>query len=129
MKNTYSFKKVIIVDDEMDYAAVFSEYLEIYDFEVLGIGHSGKDAFELYQKHRPDAVFLDLMMLEYYGFYGLEKIRKFDPNAKIIVITADVTESTKRRLSLLGPNALIYKPFDLKVIFSTLKKLEEVSAI
>lgn len=127
MKDTISPKTVIIVDDDHDNVAVFSEYLEMYDFTVLGIGHNGKIAFELYQKHKPDIVFLDLMMPEYDGFYGLEKIKQFDPSAKIIVITADITESTKMKLMNSGISSLIYKPFELKTILVTLKKLEEVS--
>ncbi|MEM4253621.1 MAG: response regulator, partial [Candidatus Nitrosotenuis sp.] len=62
----------IIVDDEKDMTEVFAEYLKIIDVDVLGIGHNGKDAVDLYKRHRPDIVFLDLMMPEYDGLYALE---------------------------------------------------------
>lgn len=120
-------KTTIVIDDEHDNAAVFAEYLSLYNFDVLATGHDGKSAFELYQKLRPEVVFLDLMMPEYDGFYGLEKIKRFDPSAKVIIVTADASEAATRRIALLGAGAVVYKPVKMNEILLAVKKLEEVA--
>ena len=89
---------VIVVDDDRDTVEVFCEYLAIKDIKVLGRGYDGKTAVELYKKHQPDVILLDVMMPDYDGFYGLENIRKINPEAKIIMVTADLTSDTEKKL-------------------------------
>ncbi|MGQ0605714.1 MAG: response regulator [Candidatus Nitrosotenuis sp.] len=113
----------IVVDDDFDTVDIFCDYLEIKNVQVLGKGHSGKSAVDLYEKLRPDVVFLDLMMPEYDGFYGLEKIRKINSDAKIIIVTADLREETAKKLDKLKPNQVFIKPYDIDKITQTLEKI------
>jgi DNA-binding NarL/FixJ family response regulator len=113
----------IVVDDDTDTVEVFCDYLALKNVQVLGRGSNGKSAVELYQKHKPDFVFLDLMMPEYDGFYALERIRSLDPTAKIIVVTADVREETMSRLSKLKPTEVFIKPYDVNKIVQLLEKI------
>ena len=55
-------------------------------------------------------------MPKYDGFYAIEKINKVNPNAKIIVVTADISSETKQRLDEFNITAVIYKPFDIQTI-------------
>jgi len=123
MKNNNFTKTLIVIDDDVDLTKIFSEYLTIHNFEVLAVGHNGKSAFELYQKLKPEIMLLDLMMPEYDGLYGLEMIKKINPNAKIIMVTADMTKNSKNKMLELGSDAIVYKPFELKEILLTLQKL------
>lgn len=102
----------IVIDDDPDTAGVFVDYLGLMGIDVLAVGYNGKDAAELYEAHRPDIVFLDLVMPDYDGFYALERIREYDPQAKVIVVTADITSDTEDRLNQLRPTDIIHKPFD-----------------
>lgn len=115
--------KAIVVDDDKDTVDVFCDYLAIKNVEVVGKGYNGQDALELFQIYRPDVVFLDLMMPQYDGFYALEKIRKIDPNAKVVVITADLREDTEARLNELKPTEIFIKPYDIKRITQMLERL------
>ena len=115
--------KVIVVDDDIDTVEVFCEYLEIKDITVVGRGHSGKQAVELYEKIRPDLVLLDVMMPEYDGFYGLEHIKKINPEAKIIMVTADLTYDTEKKLKELNASAVIYKPYEIDSVIETIHKV------
>src|SRR5574339_847316 len=90
--------KVIVVDDDVDTVEVFCEYLEIKDITVLGRGYNGKTAVELYEKYRPDIALLDVMMPEYDGFFGLENIKSINPDAKVIMVTANLTFDTEKKL-------------------------------
>lgn len=116
----------IIIDDDKRITTVFREYLQIHGITTLGIGHDGKSVVELYQKTKPDIVFLDVIMPDYDGFYGLEKIKQFDPNARIIMVTADLTQETHDRLVALGADMIIHKPFETKEIIRVLNRITEL---
>ncbi|HEY8110109.1 MAG TPA: response regulator [Candidatus Nitrosotenuis sp.] len=113
----------IVIDDDVDTVDVFCDYLEIVNVKVVGRGHNGKVAVELYQKHNPDVVFLDLMMPDYDGFYALENIRKINPTAKIVVVTADLRRDTTNKLNILKPTEVFIKPYDINKISELLSKI------
>ena len=115
--------KVIVVDDDVDTVEVFCEYLEIKDIKVVGRGYNGKTAVELYERYRPDIALLDVMMPEYDGFYGLENIKNINPAAKIIMVTADLTFDTEKKLKDLNASAVIYKPYEIDSVIDTIHKV------
>ncbi len=115
--------KVIVVDDDVDTVEVFCEYLEIKDITVVGRGYNGKTAVELYEKYRPDIALLDVMMPEYDGFFGLENIKNINPDAKIIMVTADLTFDTEKKLKDLNASAVIYKPYEIDSVIDTIHKV------
>ncbi|MEO9309523.1 MAG: response regulator [Nitrososphaera sp.] len=115
--------KVIVIDDDVDTVEVFSEYLEIKDITVLGRGYNGKTAVELYEQLRPDIVLLDVMMPEYDGFFGLENIKKINPDAKVIMVTADLTYNTEKRLKELNASAIIYKPYEIDSVIDVIQRV------
>ncbi|MEM2160300.1 MAG: response regulator [Candidatus Nitrosotenuis sp.] len=117
--------KVIVIDDDIDTVEVFCEYLEIKDITVLGRGYNGKSAVELYEKHKPDIALLDVMMPDYDGFYGLANIRQIDPNAKVIMVTADLTTDTEKKLRELNASAVIYKPYEIDSVIETIHKVHK----
>ena len=82
---------VIVVDDDYNTVEVFAEFLELSKVKVIGRGYDGKDGVNLYKQLKPDIVFLDVMMPDFDGFYALENIKKINPNALVVMITADLT--------------------------------------
>ena len=114
---------VIIVDDDKDTVEIFEDFLKFKGFNVLGIGHNGKDAVDLYEKFKPDVVLLDVMMPEFSGFYGLENIRKIDPDSKVIMVTADMTQKTEEKLIQLNASAVLYKPYEIDEVVNTIIKV------
>jgi YesN/AraC family two-component response regulator len=117
--------KVIVVDDENDVAEVLCEFLKIKEISVIGRGKNGKDAFELYKKYLPDIVLMDLVMPNYDGFYGIEKIRKYDPKSKIMIISASLTNSYVKKLLKLNVNTILLKPYDLNNIIEKINQVNQ----
>ncbi len=116
---------VIVVDDENDITEVLCEFLKIKEIEVLGRGKNGKDAFELYKKYHPDIVLMDLVMPNYDGFYGIEKIRKYDLKSKIMIISASLTHLYVKKLLKLNVNAILLKPYDLNNIVEKINQVHK----
>ncbi len=106
----------IVIDDDRVSTHLFRDILRMMGIEVLASGYNGKDAVRLYKTYRPDIVFTDIRMPENDGFYALEEIRKFDPHAKVVAVTADFTDESAMRLKELNISAVIYKPFDIQDI-------------
>jgi len=102
----------IVVDDDKNTVHVFTDILELLGLEVRGYGYDGNSAVSLYKQHRPDIVFIDMTMPIADGFFAIEKIKEFDPNAKIVAVTADFTLETQQRLEKDNVLAIIYKPFN-----------------
>ena len=117
--------KVIVIDDENDVAEVLCEFLKIKEIEVVGRGKNGKEAFELYKKHHPDIILMDLVMPNYDGFYGIEKIRKYDPKSKIMIISASLTHLYVKKLLKLNVNAILLKPYDLNNIVEKINQVHQ----
>ena len=119
--NIVKLTSVIIVDDDNTLVKVFEQYLKLNNINVLGQCYDGKEAVTLYEKLKPDVVLLDIMMPHHDGFYALEKIKEIDPDAKVIAVTADLTEDTEKKLENLKVSGIIYKPYDMKDILSTIE--------
>ena len=113
----------IVIDDDVDTAYVLSELLQIKGITVIGRGYDGIEAIKMYKKLLPDVVFLDVLMENHDGFYTLEKIREIQSDAIVILITADLTEETRKRLLQLDASAIIYKPYDINEVISETNKL------
>ena len=115
--------RVVIVDDNEDITDVFSDILEIGGFEVMGVGHDGNDAISLYKKHKPDIIFLDVMMPTVDGIQALKEIKKINPKSKVVMVTADNSTHTINELEKHGATTIIVKPFKIEVVFETIKKI------
>ncbi len=119
--------RAIIIDDDKDTVLLFSELLQNNNIQVVGTGYNGQDAAFLYQKLKPDAVFLDVIMPVYDGVYGLKKIREINPDAVVIMTTDKMTISTQLALNKLNPSATIHEPIDVDEIIRTVNQLCAVS--
>lgn len=83
----------------------------------------GKEALEIYKEHTPDICFMDLTMPEMDGFEATSKIIEIDPEAKVIVVSADIQQHAIDRVIENGAKDFINKPIDEKKMFKVLHKM------
>lgn len=115
--------RAVIIDDDKETVLLFSELLQSNNIQVVGTGYNGQDAAFLYQKLKPDIVFLDVIMPVYDGVYGLKKIREINPDSVVIMTTDKMTISTQLALNKLKPSATIHEPIDIDEIIRTVNQL------
>ena len=117
--------KVVIVDDEKDLVDALSEYFSEMKIEIIGIGHDGGKAIELYDNLRPDVILMDIDMPKYDGRFAIEKIKKIDPKAKIMIITGHFPFDLKM---LSNPQGVFvhYKPLDLKKLVLQIQAMKKL---
>lgn len=87
-------KKVLIVDDDRDFMQFLARTLDnrIWHYQVL-TAHNGSEALQMAQKHRPDLIFIDLMMPGLSGYEVIQAVRE-DPQLKgvrMVVVSGNYT--------------------------------------
>lgn len=120
--------KILITDDsKMARKMVIKTLQEATNKEVeIFEAQNGVEALEIYKQHLPNLAFLDLTMPVMDGFEALEKIKEFDKNAKVVIISADIQKHSMDRVISLGALNFIKKPIDLEKMKQILNKLEEL---
>ena len=99
--------KFFIVDDDRFCATVYEQYLRNHHYDDITSFSNGDECLDaLHQK--PDIIFLDHNMEELNGFEVLKKIKRYDPNIYVIMVSAQENIET-------AVNALKYGAFDYLV--------------
>jgi two-component system chemotaxis response regulator CheY len=112
-------KKILVVDDSSMSRRMMRRIVESAGHEVLE-AEEGAAGLEKYFLERPDVVFLDLTMKDMYGLDVLKKLREMDPEARVIVASADIQETTKDMVKSAGANAYINKPLSPEKVLQAL---------
>ncbi|HYE14802.1 MAG TPA: response regulator transcription factor [Pyrinomonadaceae bacterium] len=79
---------IVVIDDQAVVRQGFVSLINtVPDMEVVAEGTNGQQAVELYRKHRPDVVLMDLRMPVMGGVEAIKAIRREFPSAHVIVLT------------------------------------------
>ena len=100
--------KLLIVDDYTDVRILLRNLFEDYFDEIIEAS-DGNIAVELYKKHLPDWVFMDIKMEHMDGITATKEIKRFDENAKIIVVTLYEDDQTKESVMNAGAYEIVSK--------------------
>ena len=117
--------KVLIIDDEDDIREVAALSLEsVAGWDVL-TASSGAQGLAMAAREKPDAILLDVMMPGMDGPTTVRELKKNPATARIpvVLLTAKVQASDKKRFADLGVEAVLSKPFD------PLKLSEQIAGI
>lgn len=80
--------RVVVVDDDKLVCISLKTILEVEEnISVVGIGHNGEEAIDLYNNLKPDILLMDIRMETMSGIEAAEVILKNDKNAKILFLT------------------------------------------
>jgi two-component system chemotaxis response regulator CheY len=102
--------KIIIVDDSRFLSEKISQFFQSNGHDVLAAGMDGQEGFQLFKKHQPDLITLDLSMPNVDGEQCLEMIMEYDKEAKVIIISAIEDEEVLLRCLSKGAKTYITKP-------------------
>ncbi|MDJ0734276.1 MAG: response regulator [Nostocaceae cyanobacterium] len=107
-------KRILVVDNEEYIQEVAKICLEtVAGWEVLTAG-SGKEGINKAEEFQPDAILLDVMMPDMDGPATFEKLQANPATQKIpvILLTAKIQASDRRRYAEMGLKSAIAKPFN-----------------
>ncbi|SRR5258708_4354240 len=83
--------KILLIDDEAHIRKLIGLIARQLGAETILEATNGEDGAALYEKERPDLVLLDVNMPVLDGLGALKKIRAFDPDAVVIMLTSVAT--------------------------------------
>ncbi|MCZ6651917.1 MAG: response regulator [Planctomycetota bacterium] len=98
--------KILVVDDDFDYASLVGTFLEAEGHQTTVLEHS-PEALDVYLEERPDLVLLDIIMPYQDGIEVAEEIIGLDPDARITMVTAlgdfpdDMPDTLRSKMHLL----------------------------
>lgn len=122
MKNLID-KKIFIVDDDIFTCHVYTKHLNNLDFSNIQTYQSGVDCVNnLIEK--PEIIFLDYQMEHLDGFETLKKIKRFDPEIFVIMVSGQTDMSSAIESLKFGAfDYIIKKEGDLDKITKTLNRI------
>jgi two-component system chemotaxis response regulator CheY len=101
--------KIMVVDDSNLSRRISRRILQEAGHEVVE-AEDGMAALERYFLERPSLVLLDVTMKGMTGIEVLKKLRELDPNACVVIATADIQSSTRALTAAGGARGFITKP-------------------
>ncbi len=112
--------RVLLVDDEKDFAHTLSERLQLKDVGSAAV-YNGEEALSILESEEPDVMVLDLKMPGIEGMEVLRRVRKEHPHVKIIILTGHGSEEDKIRALELGAVAYLQKPVNIEILMQTVR--------
>lgn len=102
--------RIMIIDDSMVARMSLKSCIPKDAGHEVKEGNDGNVALSIYQEFRPDVTFMDLTMPGKDGLTALKEIREFDPEARVIILTADIQRRTIDLATELGAFTVLKKP-------------------
>ena len=114
---------ILIIDDEPHVLEVSKAILEFLGYTVHGVS-SGQEAITFYKEKKDDIslIILDMIMPELSGSETFDRIREFDPSARIILSSGHSLNDQAQQIMDKGCRGFIQKPFDITQISLTVRE-------
>ncbi|HSB83524.1 MAG TPA: response regulator [Nitrosarchaeum sp.] len=117
-----SDKPILIVDDDIPLLETTAYMIETLGYDVI-TASDGLEAVDVYKSTLPSLTFMDVKMPKQDGFDAFFKIKEFDSNAKVVMITAyNVDEKKHLKAKSLNLLETIEKPYDIEKLESAIQK-------
>ncbi|MET3028666.1 response regulator transcription factor [Flavobacterium sp. UW10123] len=121
-------KRLLLAEDDFDFAAILKQYLELHQFEVIW-AENGEIALDYFKNQTFDICIFDVMMPQLDGFSLAEKIIAINPEIPFIFLTARKLKEDKIIGLKLGADDYIAKPFEVDELVlrlqNILKRIEQ----
>lgn len=122
-----SASKILVVDDSSMARRGSRQALEAAGY-LVAEADDGLIALERYFLEKPDLVLLDLVMKGMNGLDVLAKLTEMDPDARVIVISADVQDSSREMALAAGATGFLNKPVDRAALLAAVSHALKVGA-
>jgi two-component system chemotaxis response regulator CheY len=105
-------KKVLICDDSLLIRTQLKDFIGGLDQNIEIIeAWDGKVAVDIFAEHRPDLVFLDVVMPNENGISCLKRIREIEPQALVVMLSSSGTPQMLKEALTAGACDFVQKPW------------------
>jgi two-component system chemotaxis response regulator CheY len=118
-----STKTILICDDSILARKQLMDTIKALNTNVNFLeGKNGQEAVDLYKEHKPDLVFLDIVMPLKDGTTAVKEIMEFDSSAVIIIVSSVGTQLQLKSAIESGAKDFVQKPIDAEQIQKLVSK-------
>jgi two-component system response regulator (stage 0 sporulation protein F) len=114
--------KILVVDDEADFRQILKFWLESKGYAVV-TADNGEDSLKKTKEENPDLIFMDLRMPVMDGVEAIKRIREFNQEVPIIVISAFVEDPKVKEVLDYNISGEFYKGEDFNKSFVLLESV------
>lgn len=122
MNNKIKNLKILIVEDEPKLASLLKDAINSYCYSVT-VAINGQEGIEKYLKVKPDIIITDIMMPILDGLDMTIKIKEYNNNIPIIVLSAFGDQEKLLKAIDVGITKYFIKPFDPDVLIEYISNL------
>lgn len=112
---------ILVAEDNDSNFKLFETILK-KDYRILH-AWNGKEAVELFEKHRPHIVLMDINMPVMDGYEATREIRKISTNVPILAVTAYAFASDEQRIMNSGFDGYTSKPINVNILRNKIVEL------
>jgi CheY-like chemotaxis protein len=112
-------RRILIVDDDVDCAASFADFLALHGYEVEE-AFSGEEAISKYRERRFDLTFLDAKLPGIGGIEASTEIHRIDPDAPVILMTGFRLEQLCNQIVDTGTTRVLRRPHTAEEVLGAL---------
>ncbi|MBE5825711.1 MAG: response regulator [Butyrivibrio sp.] len=116
---------ILIVDDSPVNRNLLRNMLEIEGYEVVGEAENGKEGYDRYLELKPAITVLDISMPQLNGIDLLKLIKNCDPQAKVVMLSANSESEKTEEAARHGADEYVSKPYTKSAILEAIKRCEE----
>ncbi len=113
---------ILVAEDAKFVRMRINKLLSEHNYEVVE-AKNGEEAVQIYRQIKPDAVLMDFAMPGKNGMVALKEIRRFDPQAKIIMLTALGQQAIVLRSMQAGAKDFLTKPYKPEKLLAAIQKV------
>ncbi len=123
-ENLYGNETILLVDDEDTIWDVIIDMLQELGYEVI-LAANGQEAVEIYRDnpHQIDVVLLDMVMPEMDGHTAYFKLTEVDPDVKVLLSSAYVSEDDVRDVLEAGADGFLQKPYRMEELARRIREV------
>lgn len=114
--------KIMLCDDATFMRLTLKKILEGVGHEIVAEAGNGLEAVENYDIFHPEIVLMDITMPEMDGIEAVKEIKKIDPAAKVIMVSAMGQQDKVFAAIAAGAKDFVVKPFESQRIIDCIKK-------
>lgn len=120
--------RILMVDDSKTSRKILRGILEENGHVIIGEAVNGMEAIEMYKELHPDITTMDITMPVMDGLTALKEIMEYDPNAKVIMVTAAGQKSKMIDALKYGAAEFLAKPFEAAQIIEIINKVNQLTS-
>ena len=113
---------ILIVDDSLFQRKTVTSMIEKEGHEVIQ-AKGGLEGIELAMEKKPDLIVLDLLMPKFDGFEVMKTLNKKSMNIPVLIISADIQDTTHEMCKELGAAGFINKPVNRDELVSAINSI------